>query len=152
MAQVSFTHTTNAQVGQIISASHFGVNILFQNDEINSGAYYPQVIETIGAEFNRYPGGTVTEQYFDLSNPNATSNTSTIPNANGGYTNATGVLYCRGMLKTLSMIRLSACGPMTNYMVEVAAMFFWAGPAMIPCPAGQEEIRFIFATAAATIS
>ena len=47
----------------------FGANILATRDQLGEDGTYDDVAENIGIESIRYPGGSLTEHYFDLANP-----------------------------------------------------------------------------------
>lgn len=60
----------------------FGSNFLFLRDRTDPGATFPAVQAELGITRLRYPGGTITEQYFDLRNPNgSTLNGTANPNS-----------------------------------------------------------------------
>ena len=56
-----------------ISDDHFGGNILISRDDVSEDGSYPELVEELGANSIRYPGGAVTEMYFDVTDPNASS-------------------------------------------------------------------------------
>ncbi|WP_299847549.1 calcium-binding protein [uncultured Roseovarius sp.] len=64
-------------VGSVIGADHFGTNYLFHHDRVEADSTFPQVIDRVGIDLIRYPGGTITEEFFDLANPTATVQPST---------------------------------------------------------------------------
>lgn len=59
-----------------ITSSHFGSNLLITNIPTGSATFsasgLPSAISFLGATSLRYPGGSVTEQYFSMENPNNT--------------------------------------------------------------------------------
>ncbi len=57
--------------GSRIGVEHFGTNYLFHHDRVSEGSSFPEVKDRVGIDLIRYPGGTVTEEYFDLSDPTA---------------------------------------------------------------------------------
>ena len=59
-----------------VSSDMFGVNTLIHRDNLGDTGKLPETIDKIDATVLRYPGGTVTEEFFDLSNPNKTTGTS----------------------------------------------------------------------------
>lgn len=61
----------NAQsVGEkIISQDIFGSNILATRDQLGQGGTFDDVADTLGLQSLRYPGGSLTEHYFDLADP-----------------------------------------------------------------------------------
>ena len=64
-------------VGSVIGAEHFGTNYLFHHDRVDADSTFPQVIDRVGVDLIRYPGGTITEEFFDLANPTASVQPST---------------------------------------------------------------------------
>lgn len=52
-----------------VTGNHFGTNILTHRDDLTAGGNFDKVTNLIGSTLIRYPGGTVTEDYFDLTNP-----------------------------------------------------------------------------------
>ena len=52
--------------------AHFGANSLSPRDRIGEDGTFDDKIETLGVEHVRYPGGSLTEYYFDISDPDAT--------------------------------------------------------------------------------
>jgi Ca2+-binding RTX toxin-like protein len=59
--------------GTVVKTDMFGVNCLIHRDNFTPSGNLPTTIEQVGASTVRYPGGTVTEDFFDLTNPNRTS-------------------------------------------------------------------------------
>ena len=53
-----------------ITASHFGGNLVFSQDDVNGT--FDDRVEAAGVSVIRYPGGTVTEFYFDPADPDST--------------------------------------------------------------------------------
>lgn len=47
----------------------FGANILASRDQIGEDGTYDDAVNALGVTHIRYPGGSLTEDYFDLSNP-----------------------------------------------------------------------------------
>ena len=47
----------------------FGANVLSSRDQIGENGTYDEKVEALGVEHIRYPGGSLTEDYFDLRNP-----------------------------------------------------------------------------------
>lgn len=64
-------------VGQTITANLFGANLLFDRDSLDlanlgaGGGSYLNAIEAFDFKTLRYPGGAITEKYFNLRNPNS---------------------------------------------------------------------------------
>jgi hypothetical protein len=48
----------------------FGANVLATRSSLEQGGDYDRIIEDLGVGSFRYPGGSLTERYFDISNPN----------------------------------------------------------------------------------
>lgn len=61
------------------SYSHnvFGGNILGTRDTLGEGSSFETVAEQLNITSFRYPGGSISEHYFDITDPNATSATHT---------------------------------------------------------------------------
>lgn len=57
----------------------FGGNILATRDTLGEGSSFERVAEQLNITSFRYPGGSISEHYFDITNPNATS----APHING---------------------------------------------------------------------
>ena len=57
-----------------VSDKMFGANILFHRDRIADGSF-DEVAEKANVSAVRYPGGTVSEKYFDLRDPDRTTAT-----------------------------------------------------------------------------
>jgi Ca2+-binding RTX toxin-like protein len=75
MRNVSFKYQAT-RGGTAVLDDHFGLNILSHRDNVSETGKYAHTAEAVGATVIRYPGGTVTEAYFDLRNPDAASGTS----------------------------------------------------------------------------
>ncbi|WP_306114810.1 MULTISPECIES: cellulase family glycosylhydrolase [unclassified Roseovarius] len=69
---VRYDFEGGATVGSVIGAEHFGTNYLFHHDRVGADSTFPEIMDRVGIDLIRYPGGTVTEEFFDLSNPTAT--------------------------------------------------------------------------------
>ena len=50
----------------------FGANVLATRSTLEPGGTYDQLIQELGVGSFRYPGGSLTERYFDITDPNAT--------------------------------------------------------------------------------
>ena len=50
-------------------AGLFGGNILIHRNQIGDDGTYDELAEALGITAIRYPGGSVTEFYFDISDP-----------------------------------------------------------------------------------
>ncbi|TNJ38830.1 hypothetical protein [Phaeobacter sp. B1627] len=51
----------------------FGGNFLFHRDTIGDEGSYEELVHELGIEAVRFPGGSITEEHFDISNPNRAS-------------------------------------------------------------------------------
>ena len=58
-------------MGSQASQGLFGANVLATRSDLEQGGDYDRLIEELGVGSFRYPGGSLTERYFDISNPNA---------------------------------------------------------------------------------
>lgn len=56
-------------LSQPIGAELFGANILAHRDSLDEEARLSTLVEDLGITAIRYPGGSLTEAYFDLTNP-----------------------------------------------------------------------------------
>ena len=52
-----------------VNSELFGGNILATRDQLGEDGTYDEVAADLGIESIRYPGGSLTEHYFDLANP-----------------------------------------------------------------------------------
>jgi hypothetical protein len=68
MPTISLGNST--KLASHVSDGMFGGNLLFDRDRISSGTY-DEAVDALNIKSLRYPGGTITEQYFDIKNPNA---------------------------------------------------------------------------------
>ncbi len=73
MHKVRTVMNSKGDFSEVITKNHFGSNMLFQSDRLDHDSDFREVFEKSGANFIRYPGGTVSEEYFDLSNSNSNS-------------------------------------------------------------------------------
>ncbi len=73
---VSYEFRGGDTVGSVIGAEHFGTNYLFHHDRVGEDSTFPEIMDRIGMDLIRYPGGTVTEEFFDISNPTANTQES----------------------------------------------------------------------------
>ena len=60
-------------LGQEIGPSYFGANILATRDRLGPDGTYDDMADQLGINAVRYPGGSLTERYFDITNPDQTS-------------------------------------------------------------------------------
>lgn len=58
-------------MGSQASQGLFGANVLATRSTLEQGGDYDRLIEDLGVGSFRYPGGSLTERYFDIANPNA---------------------------------------------------------------------------------
>ena len=59
-------------MGSEASQGLFGANVLATRSTLEQGGDYDRLIEELGVGSFRYPGGSLTERYFDITDPNAT--------------------------------------------------------------------------------
>ena len=52
-----------------VTSDHFGIGFLTHKDSVQDSAKFRTTVGDIGATVIRFPGGTVTEEYFDPANP-----------------------------------------------------------------------------------
>lgn len=72
--QRSFTLSEqSADVAGDAPRHFFGGNLLFDRDRVGEAGTFDEKAEALNIDFFRYPGGTISEAYFDLNNPDATS-------------------------------------------------------------------------------
>lgn len=60
-----------ASVGEAATAGLFGGNILAPRAPMTGPGSHAEAVEALGVTTLRYPGGSLTESFFDLSNPDA---------------------------------------------------------------------------------
>lgn len=53
----------------LITPDHFGANILATLDRLGPDGTYDDVVESLGVTHVRYPGGSLAEEFFDISDP-----------------------------------------------------------------------------------
>lgn len=58
-------------MGSEASQGLFGANVLATRSTLEQGGDYDRLIGELGVGSFRYPGGSLTERYFDITNPNA---------------------------------------------------------------------------------
>lgn len=58
-------------MGTEASQGLFGANVLATRSSLVQGGDYDRLIEELGVGSFRYPGGSLTERYFDITDPNA---------------------------------------------------------------------------------
>ena len=54
-----------------VDAAMFGTNMLFDRDRVGPGGSFDDSMRALGIEHVRYPGGSITEWYFDIAAPDA---------------------------------------------------------------------------------
>lgn len=65
-------------IGEEISKNLFGANLLADRDNIGPEGTYDDVTEDLGVTHVRYPGGSLTERYFDLADPTSPAPVSVV--------------------------------------------------------------------------
>jgi len=83
MLKVSMEAQLSDVSGPRISDENFSTNFLIHKDVAFNGSNFDKTIENTGANFIRYPGGTVTEEYFDLGNPNRETSVNALDELSG---------------------------------------------------------------------
>ena len=73
MENVATTIEFQGYRSDVISPLLLGTNTLFHADRVSVGSDFTAVIAELGTTLIRYPGGTISEQFFDLSAPNNTT-------------------------------------------------------------------------------
>ncbi len=81
--KITSTITPTENRGYNISEHFFGVNTLYHLDNVISESRYSDISNIVDPSFIRFPGGTITEEYFDLENPNVEISTNIIDVLNG---------------------------------------------------------------------
>ncbi len=51
------------------TTDHFGANILSTRDRLGDAGTYDEAVDRLGVGTIRYPGGSLTERYFDITDP-----------------------------------------------------------------------------------
>ncbi|WP_353475785.1 type I secretion protein (plasmid) [Salipiger sp. H15] len=74
-----------APAGAPAEAALFGGNVLAPRGEMTGDGSYAEAIEALGVTGLRYPGGSLTEYYFDLGNPDAATATHAVTGAETGF-------------------------------------------------------------------
>lgn len=73
MATIRMSSGAYAANGRPVTAEFFGGNFLFDRDRAGIGGTFDLKADALGLTFLRYPGGAVTESFFDLADPDRTS-------------------------------------------------------------------------------
>jgi hypothetical protein len=68
---MSFTISAGYLSDTTFSQAHFGGNALALRDRVGDEGTYDNVARTLGVQHIRYPGGSLTEYYFDIRNPDS---------------------------------------------------------------------------------
>ncbi len=58
-----------SEIGNPIAPALFGGNYLFTRDHVGDEGTFDELTTALGVENIRYPGGSITERLFDISNP-----------------------------------------------------------------------------------
>lgn len=69
--RMSFTISAGYLSDTAFSQAHFGANSLALRDRVGEDGTYDNVARALGVEHVRYPGGSLTEYYFDIRNPDS---------------------------------------------------------------------------------
>lgn len=75
------TQSQFGSVGETVTEAHFGSGFEFHRHEVTDESTLSLAVEQVGLGFLRYPGGTQTENYFDLENPDNPEPTALFNNA-----------------------------------------------------------------------
>lgn len=67
-----YSLNASAEFRSAYTQDHFGGNFLFNRDSLGQEGSYEDLISDLRVETVRFPGGSVSERYFDISNPNNT--------------------------------------------------------------------------------
>ncbi|WP_181893017.1 calcium-binding protein [Falsiruegeria mediterranea] len=80
----TFAFNANPTETAPVTNSHFGTNLLIHADRVSdtSDTVYEDLVNVVQNNIIRYPGGTVTEQFFDPANPDATLGTDYLDSSN----------------------------------------------------------------------
>lgn len=60
----------SSEIGNPMSQALFGGNFLFTRDQLGDEGTFDELSAALGTENIRYPGGSITERLFDVSDPN----------------------------------------------------------------------------------
>ena len=72
MSSVFTAVATGSHVGNVIGDDLLGINMRSHHNRTHEGSEFREVMEQLGTHSLRFPGGTVTEEHFDITDPNAT--------------------------------------------------------------------------------
>ena len=72
MSSVFTSVETGSHVGNTIDDALLGINMRSHHNRTHEGSEFREVMEQIGTNSLRFPGGTVTEEHFDITDPDAT--------------------------------------------------------------------------------
>lgn len=70
MSNIDVTLGLEGYNSEQITALTLGVNMLFHSDRVTQDSDFVELVESSGITSIRYPGGTIAEQFFNLSSPN----------------------------------------------------------------------------------
>ena len=56
-----------------VRSEMFGTNMLYDRDRVGPSGTFDESMRALGIEHLRYPGGTITEWYFDIADPDAST-------------------------------------------------------------------------------
>jgi len=62
----------SAVATEAVRQEMFGTNMLFDRDQVGPGGTFDDSMRALGIEDVRFPGGSITEWYFDINDPDAT--------------------------------------------------------------------------------
>ena len=71
MQRVQTVASFGGYQSDVVSSKLHGTNMLFHTDRTATDSDFRNVIDQIGTNFIRFPGGTISEIYFDITNPDA---------------------------------------------------------------------------------
>ncbi|MEM1300317.1 MAG: calcium-binding protein [Pseudomonadota bacterium] len=72
MSNVSTEILSGIHAGNVISDELLGINMRFHHNRIEPDSDFMKVLEQIDTNSIRYAGGTISEEHFDITNPNST--------------------------------------------------------------------------------
>gem|GEM_PF-3247984 len=71
MPNVTMMGAVTGYNSETVTLQQLGTNMLFHSDRTILGSDFSGVIAETGIHFIRYPGGTLSEEYFDIADPNS---------------------------------------------------------------------------------
>lgn len=97
--------------GSVFGASHFGINLVSHKNDLSDGGTFRTAVDSLSPSSIRYPGGTVTEDYFDPRSEffeqvfeNKNSNTVTYTNGDEVATVRSVMAYAADKGKTVDFV------------------------------------------------